>query len=197
MQIVHEFPTAGHQVFWKPYPWFKILKNMLNASSENLSTTIRNLFNRLAFLNKHYICKYSGEVSLIINFLWMFIGSWLSVSKLEYKSRKHWDFTLCPSSTVTSTFNPRLIQSLEIPKQISYVLRGIKQAISRKLVKISDFPVRSLKQFLAAGYLDTSYFLTRKLLALILKQWVLLFHWLAHLDNKSNVYKQEISLYYC
>ena len=48
-------------------------------------------------------------------------------------------FTLCPSSTVASTFNPRqYLQSLEIPKQISCVLRGTKRAIPRKLVKISD-----------------------------------------------------------
>ena len=37
------------------------------------------------------------------------------------------------------------MQLLEMPKQISYVLRGIKRAISRKLVKISDCPVSSLK----------------------------------------------------
>ena len=30
------------------------------------------------------------------------------------------------------------LQWIEIPKQISYVLRGIKRAIPRKLVKISD-----------------------------------------------------------
>ena len=33
-----------HLVFWKPYLWVKILKNMQNASLENLSTTIRNLY---------------------------------------------------------------------------------------------------------------------------------------------------------
>ena len=48
-------------------------------------------------------------------------------------------FTLCPRSTVASTFNPRqYLQSLEIPKQISCVLRGTKRAIPRKLVKSSD-----------------------------------------------------------
>ena len=47
-----------------------------------------------------------------------------------------------PSSTVAFTFNPRqYLQSVEIPKQISYVLRGMKLAIPRKLVKISDFRV--------------------------------------------------------
>ena len=88
--------------------------------------------------------SHSGEVSLIIS--------------VDIR-RKRWDSTLCLSSTVASTFNSRqYLQSLEIPKQISYVLRGIKQAISRKLVRISDCRVSSFffaKQFPAAGYLDT------------------------------------------
>ena len=50
----------------------------------------------------------------------------------------------CPRSTVASTFNPRqYLQSFEISKQISCVLRGIKRAILRKLVKISDCRVSS------------------------------------------------------
>ena len=50
----------------------------------------------------------------------------------------------CPRLTVGSTFNPRqYLQSFEISKQISCVLRGIKRAISRKLVKISDCRVSS------------------------------------------------------
>ena len=50
----------------------------------------------------------------------------------------------CPRLTVGSTFNPRqYLQSFEISKQISCVLRGIKRAISRKLVKISDWRVSS------------------------------------------------------
>ena len=61
-------------------------------------------------------------------------------SRIFSKCRKHWNFTLYPSSIVTSIFNPRQsLQSLEILKQISYVL--IKQAIPRKLVKISDWRV--------------------------------------------------------
>ena len=63
-----------------------------------------------------------------------------------------------PSSTVASTFNLRqYLQSFETPKQICYVLRGIKRAIPRKLVKIfhSRVPILFLKQFPAAGYLDT------------------------------------------
>ena len=44
---------------------------------------------------------------------------------------------------------------------MSCVLRGIKRAISRKLVKISDCPVSSFLKTVpgpAAGYLDTAIF---------------------------------------
>ena len=52
--------------------------------------------------------------------------------------------TYCIPGIYASTFNSRqYLQSLEIPKQISYVLRGIKRAISRKLIKISDCQVSS------------------------------------------------------
>ena len=48
------------------------------------------------------------------------------------------------STVIISTFNSRqYLQSLEISKQISCVLRGIKRAISRKLVKISDYRMSS------------------------------------------------------
>ena len=92
--------------------------------------------------------KYSGEVSLIISVdvcreLTQCVRTWIFS-----KCRKHWDFPLCPSSTVASTFNPRLYLYNYfrcLNKIISYVIRGIKQAISRKLVKISDYLVSSLK----------------------------------------------------
>ena len=75
-----------------------------------------------------------------------------SVSELEYfLSVKNVEISLYAQAQQSqpSTFNPRqYLQSLEIPKQISYVLRGIKRAISRKLVKISDCRVSSfLKTF--------------------------------------------------
>ena len=81
--------------------------------------------------------KYSGEVSLIISVdiyreLTQCVRTW------------DWDFTVCPSSTVSSTFIPRqYLQSLEISKLVSCVLRGIKRAILTKLVKISDCRVSS------------------------------------------------------
>ena len=37
VQIGCEFSTAGYLVFWKPYPWVKILKNMLNSGSEHIA----------------------------------------------------------------------------------------------------------------------------------------------------------------
>ena len=142
VQIGRQFPTALNLVFWKPYPWVKILKNMLNASLENLSTT--NYTKPLFRIAWHFWTntKYSGEVSLIISVdihRELCVRTWILS-----KRRKHWDFTPCPRSTVASTFNPRqYLQSLEISKQISCVLGGIKQAIPRKLVKISHCRVSS------------------------------------------------------
>ena len=54
------------------------------------------------------------------------------MSELEYfRSVENIDISPCPSSTVTSTFNlKQYVQLLEIARQISCVLRGIKQAIS-------------------------------------------------------------------
>ena len=83
--------------------------------------------------------KYSGEVSSIIPVdihqeLTQCVRTWIFS-----KCRKHWDFTLCPSSTVANAFKSRqYLQLLEIPKQISCVHKGIKRAIPRKLFKISD-----------------------------------------------------------
>ena len=76
-----------------------------------------------------------------------------SVSELEYfLSVKNIEISLYAQARQSqpSSFNPRkyYLQSLEIPKQISYVLRGIKRAIPRKLVKISDCRVSS---FLKTG----------------------------------------------
>jgi len=48
---------------------------------------------------------------------------------------------------------------MEISKKISYVLRGIKRAISRKWLKfLTAGYLVFWKQFPAAGYLDTSFF---------------------------------------
>ena len=158
LQIGREFPTALNLVFWKPYLWVKILKNMLNTSLENLSTT--NYTKPLFRIAWHFWTntKYSGEVSLIIS-VDIFIGSWLSVREL-YLIVKHIKISLYAQTQqwVTSTFNPRQsLQSLEICKQISCVLRGIKWAIPRKLVKISHCRVSRhsevLKYMKASGYL--------------------------------------------
>ena len=146
VQIGREFPTAG---------WVKILKNMQNASLENLSTTIRKLYLESLGISEQSLntlvrfvdnfCGYSSEVT----------GD--SVCENFNKCRTHWDFTLCPNSTVASSFNPRqYLHSLEISKQLSCVLRGIKWAIPRKLVIISDCRVSSFLKTVAAGYLDTA-----------------------------------------
>ena len=144
VQIGRQFPTALNLVFWKPYPWVKILKNMLNASLENLSTT--NYTKPLFRIAWHFWTKtkYSGEVSLIISMDIIFLQELTQCVRTLLNCQTHWDFTLFPNSTVASTFNPRqYLQSLEISKQISCVLGGIKQAIPRKLVKISHCRVSS------------------------------------------------------
>ena len=55
VQIGNEFLTARHLVFWKPYPWVKILKNVLNAQAWRIcSQQYKNLIqNRWALLYKH------------------------------------------------------------------------------------------------------------------------------------------------
>ena len=63
-----------------PGPWVKILKNYAYTSSENLSTTIRNLY-----LESLGISKQSLNTLLRFRgFLWIFIGSSLSVWELEH-----------------------------------------------------------------------------------------------------------------
>ena len=107
--------------------------------------------------------KYSGEVSLIIS---VDIHRELtdSVSELEYfLSVKNIEITLYAQARQSqpSTFNPRqYLQSLEIPKQISYVLTGMKWAtVFRE--NWSKFLTAGYlvfwKQFPAAGYLDTAF----------------------------------------
>ena len=90
--------------------------------------------------------KYSGEISLISS-VDIHRESRLTQcvrTLMFFKCQTHWDFTLCQNSTVASTFNLRqYLQSLEISKQISCVLRGINLAIPRKLIKISDCRVSS------------------------------------------------------
>ena len=78
VKVQREFSTAGHLVFWKPYlSRVKILKNY--TSSENLSATIRNLY-----LESLGISKQSLNTLLRFpGFLWIFIGSSLTVWELE------------------------------------------------------------------------------------------------------------------
>ena len=49
---------------WKPYPWVKMLKNMLfNAGAENLSTTIRNLYLELLGISEQ-------SLNTLVRFRW-------------------------------------------------------------------------------------------------------------------------------
>ena len=115
---------------------------MLNASSENLSTTIRNLY-----LESLGISKQSLNTLLRFRgFLWIFIGSSLSVWELEYFLRvENIEISLYAQArqSLLLLTQGNIYNHLRYAKQISYVLRGIKWAILRKLVKISDFQVSS------------------------------------------------------
>ena len=116
---------------------------MLNASLENLSTT--NYTKPLFRIAWHFWTntKYSGEVSLIIS-MDIFIGSWLSVWEL-YLIIKHMEISLYAQTqqSLLLLTQGNIYTSLEISKQISCVLRGIKRGIPRKLVKISHCRVSS------------------------------------------------------
>ena len=69
-----------------------------------------------------------------------------------------------------------VVESIEIPKQISYVLRGIKRAISRRLVKISDCRVSSFLKTVPGR--RVSRHLIFRIWKLKFKRNALIYHWL-------------------
>ena len=69
-----------------------------------------------------------------------------------------------------------VVESIEIPKQISYVLRGIKRAISRRLVKISDCRVSSFLKTVPGR--RVSRHLIFRIWKLKFKRNALICHWL-------------------
>ena len=79
------------------------------------------------------ITKYSGEVSLIIS---------VDIHRESRLTKCVRTLIRLVSNTLRFHSMPKLnrqyLHSLQISKQISCVLRGIKRAIPRKLVKISD-----------------------------------------------------------
>ena len=152
VKVHWEFPTAGHLVFWKPYPWVKILKNMLDASAENLSTTIRKPLFRIAW---HFWTntKYSGEVSLII-------GSWPSVSELEYfLSVENIEISLyaqARQSLLLLTQGNNYNRLTFLNKYLMF-LEELNEPFRENWSKfLTTGYLVFWKQFPAAGYLDTS-----------------------------------------
>ena len=139
VKVQWEFPTAGHPpVFWKPYPSVKIRKNYAYTSSESLSTTMRNLYLESVGISKqslNTLLRFRG-------FLWIFIGSSLNTCVRIWifsKCRKHWDFTLKIAQARQSLLlltQGNICNRLRLLNKC-YILKGIKRAISRKLVNIS------------------------------------------------------------
>ena len=130
VKVQWEFSTAGHLVFWKPYlSRLKILKNYAYTSSENLSTTIRNLY-----LESLGISKQSLNTLLRFpGFLWIFIGSSLSVWELEcFLSVENIEISLYAQTqqSLLLLTQGNIYHCLKfLNKIISSVLRGIKQAV--------------------------------------------------------------------
>ena len=140
VKVQWEFPTAGHLVFWKSFPWVKIPKKMLCASTKNSCTKkLEPSFeNRLGFMPTNIKCL--GKVWTIIIYVCGSPESWLSRHPqcartwIFLKCQNYENFTLCPGSTVASTSSPRqCLKSLEFSKQLPDVFTQIQRDISCKL----------------------------------------------------------------
>ena len=163
------YPEAGSCFQKTRYPAVKILKNMLNASSYSFLTTIGDLYLESLGISEQTLLLWWGFVDKFCGYS-LRVDSVCQNLNIFYVSI-NWDFTLCPSSTVTSTFNPirQYLQLLEIFKQISGVPRGIKQAISRKLVNISDCRVSSFLKTVPGFQLSRHYVTHFQTLSLIIR----------------------------
>ena len=74
------------------------------------------------------------------------------------KCWKHWDFTLCPSSTGASTFNPRqYLYRLRFLNKYLMFLEELNELFQENWSKfLTAGYLVFWKQFPAAGYLDTN-----------------------------------------
>ena len=157
VKVQWEFPTAGHLVFWKPYPWVKILKNMLDASAENLSTTTRNLY-----LESLGISKQSLNTLLRFRgFLWIFIGSSLSVWELEYfLSVENIEISLHAQAghSLLLLTQGNIYNHLRLLNKYLMFLEELNKLFWENWSKfLTSGYLVFWKQFAAAGYLDTSF----------------------------------------
>ena len=161
VKVQWEFSTAGHLVFWKPYlSRLKILKNYAYTSSENLSTTIRNLY-----LESLGISKQSLNTLLRFpGFLWIFIGSSLSVWELEcFLSVENIEISLYAQTqqSLLLLTQGNIYHCLKFLNKYLLFLEELNKLFrknwSKFLTSGYQFILVFWKQFPAAGYLDTSF----------------------------------------
>ena len=109
-----------------------------------------SVWNRLSFLNNFLM--FLHKLNEIFRANWMWISDCLASSILKTVPVSRESDPQCKFGEFFAYNNTKPLfriaghfwtKSHEIPKQISYVLRGIKGAILRKLVKISDWQVPS------------------------------------------------------
>ena len=157
VKVQWEFSTAGHLVFWKPYlSRVKILKNYAYTSSENLSTTIRNLY-----LESLGISKQSLNTLLRFpGFLWIFIGSSLSVWELEcFLSVENIEISLYAQTqqSLLLLTQGNIYNRLKFLNKYLMFLEELNELFRENWSKfLTSGYLVFLKQFPAAGYPDTS-----------------------------------------
>ena len=157
VKVQWEFPTAGHLVFWKPYPWVKILKNMLDASAENLSTTTRNLYLESLGISEQTL---NTLVRFQWKFVWILIGSRLSVSELEYfLSVENIEISLYAQArqSLLLLTQGNIYNRLRFLNKYLMFLEELNELFRENWSKfLTSGYLVFWKQFRAAGYLDTS-----------------------------------------
>ena len=131
---------------------------------ESLGEFVHNNTKPLFRLAGHFWTntKYSGEESWVISVdihreLTQCVRTWIFS-----KCQKHWDFTLCPSSTVGSTFTQgNIYNRLRFLNKYLMFLEELKELFQENWSKSPTAGYLVFwKQFPAAWYLDTSNILT-------------------------------------
>ena len=133
-------------------PWVKILKNYAYTSSENLSTTIRNLY-----LESLGISKQSLNTLLRFRgFLWIFIGSSLSDYFLSVENIEISLYAQARQSLLVLT-QGNIYNRLRFLNKYLMFLEELNDLFRENWSKfLTSGYLVFWKQFPAAGYLDTS-----------------------------------------
>ena len=131
---------------------------MLNASSENLSTTTRNLYLESLSISEQTL---NTLVRFCWQFVWIFIGSWLSVSELEYfLSVENIEISLYAQARRSILlFNQgNIYNRLRFLNKYLMFLEELNELFGENWSKfLTAGYLVFWKQFPAAGYLDTLF----------------------------------------